>query len=172
MLFRSISVYWTQESLHRDTLDIVLYDQLSTVYSPIEFKDRILDQTIGLGDELVYYNTSEVTVSLLKHPPEARLVILRMHSGVFDEGIWLFSGEQYTPSKHVTEQIRGDVHMARCSSTSEVAFSAGAFLFLSASELIPEMHEEHDRKKALIQLVVLILGMATIYMLGVAFHHE
>jgi zinc and cadmium transporter len=52
-----------------------------------------------------------------------------------------------------------------------VAFSAGAFLFLSASELIPEMQEERDRGKALIQLVVLILGMATIYMLGVFFNH-
>ncbi len=53
-----------------------------------------------------------------------------------------------------------------------VAFSAGAFLFLSASELIPEMHEEHDRGKALLQLVVLILGMATIYYLGIFFGHE
>lgn len=53
-----------------------------------------------------------------------------------------------------------------------VAFSAGAFIFLSASELIPEMHEEKDRKKALIQLVVLIVGMATIYALGLYFGHE
>lgn len=53
-----------------------------------------------------------------------------------------------------------------------VAFSAGAFIFLSASELIPEMHEEHDRVKALLQLVVLILGMATIYYLGIVFGHE
>ncbi len=53
-----------------------------------------------------------------------------------------------------------------------VAFSAGAFLFLSASELIPEMHEEHDRGRALLQLVILVLGMATIYMLGIFFHHE
>lgn len=53
-----------------------------------------------------------------------------------------------------------------------VAFSAGAFIFLAASELIPEMHEEHDRKRALIQLVVLILGMLTIYSLGFIFPHE
>lgn len=53
-----------------------------------------------------------------------------------------------------------------------VAFSAGAFIFLSASELIPEMHEEHDRGRALLQLAVLVLGMFTIYMLGAWFHHE
>jgi len=53
-----------------------------------------------------------------------------------------------------------------------VAFSAGAFIFLSAGELIPEMHDENDRGKALIQLAVLILGMLSIYMLGVWFPHE
>jgi len=53
-----------------------------------------------------------------------------------------------------------------------VAFSAGAFIFLSAGELIPEMHEENDRGKALIQLFVLVLGMLTIYMLGILFPHE
>lgn len=52
-----------------------------------------------------------------------------------------------------------------------VAFSAGAFLFLSASELIPEMNKERDRGRALLQLIVLILGMATIYALGIVFHH-
>ena len=53
-----------------------------------------------------------------------------------------------------------------------VAFSAGAFIFLSAGELIPEMHEENDRGRALIQLAVLILGMLTIYMLGIWLPHE
>ena len=50
-----------------------------------------------------------------------------------------------------------------------VAFSAGAFLFLSASELIPEIHDEGDWKKSLIQIVFLLLGMITIYSLGYLF---
>ncbi|MBN2336293.1 ZIP family metal transporter [Candidatus Bathyarchaeota archaeon] len=53
-----------------------------------------------------------------------------------------------------------------------VAFSAGAFLFLSASELIPEMHDENDRRRALLQLAILVLGMLTIYALGIVLHHE
>jgi len=52
-----------------------------------------------------------------------------------------------------------------------IAFSAGAFLFLSASELIPEMWEDKNRKTALIQMVILFLGMLTIYALGLFFHH-
>ena len=53
-----------------------------------------------------------------------------------------------------------------------VAFSAGAFLFLSASELIPEMLKEDDRGRSVIQLAILVLGMLTIYSLGWVFPHE
>ena len=53
-----------------------------------------------------------------------------------------------------------------------VAFSAGAFLFLSASELIPKMLEEDDKGRAVIQLAILVLGMLTIYSLGIVFPHE
>lgn len=53
-----------------------------------------------------------------------------------------------------------------------VAFSAGAFLFLSASELIPEMLEEDDRGRSVIQLAILVLGMLTIYSLGLVFPHK
>lgn len=51
-----------------------------------------------------------------------------------------------------------------------IAFSAGGFLFISASELIPEIHDDRDWKKSLIQLVLLLLGMITIYSLGFIFH--
>lgn len=53
-----------------------------------------------------------------------------------------------------------------------VAFSAGAFLFLSASELIPELNDEKNWKKSFIQIIFIILGMLTIYMLGIIFPHE
>lgn len=53
-----------------------------------------------------------------------------------------------------------------------LAFSAGAFIFLSAGELIPEMHEEKDRWKNLLQILVLLLGMFTIFSLGIILPHE
>ena len=53
-----------------------------------------------------------------------------------------------------------------------VAFSAGAFLFLSASELIPEIHDDNDWKKSLLHVIILVLGMFTIYSLGFIFPHE
>jgi zinc and cadmium transporter len=53
-----------------------------------------------------------------------------------------------------------------------IAFSAGAFLYLAASELVPELQQERDFRRSLIQFAVFILGMAVIYSLGLAFPHE
>jgi zinc and cadmium transporter len=53
-----------------------------------------------------------------------------------------------------------------------IAFSAGAFLYLSASELIPELKEEDDFWKSLVQFGIFLLGLAVIWYLGIFFHHE
>ena len=53
-----------------------------------------------------------------------------------------------------------------------IAFSAGAFLYLSASELIPELKEEKDFWKSLAQFAIFIAGLAVIWYLGIIFHHE
>jgi zinc and cadmium transporter len=50
-----------------------------------------------------------------------------------------------------------------------IAFSAGSFIYLAASELIPELHEEESFKKSAIQLLIFILGMTLIWILGVVF---
>lgn len=53
-----------------------------------------------------------------------------------------------------------------------IAFSAGAFIYLAASELIPELKEEDDFRRSLVQFAVFMLGMALIWYLGILFHHE
>lgn len=53
-----------------------------------------------------------------------------------------------------------------------IAFSAGAFIYLAASELIPELKEEKDFWRSLVQFAVFILGLALIWYLGALFHHE
>lgn len=50
-----------------------------------------------------------------------------------------------------------------------VAFSAGAFIYLSASELIPELQEEKNFLRSLIQFAIFILGMVLIWSLGLIF---
>jgi zinc and cadmium transporter len=53
-----------------------------------------------------------------------------------------------------------------------IAFSTGAFMYLSASELVPEMSKEKNTLKGILQIIVFIMGMALIYSLGIVFHHE
>jgi len=51
-----------------------------------------------------------------------------------------------------------------------ISFSAGAFIYLSASELIPELQREEDFWRSLAQFVVFLLGLAVIWSLGLIFH--
>ena len=53
-----------------------------------------------------------------------------------------------------------------------IAFSAGAFIYLAASELIPELKEEEDFRRAVIQFIIFIVGLVLIWYLGLLFHHE
>ena len=64
------------------------------------------------------------------------------------------------------------LEMVESLSGTLIAFSAGAFLYLSASELIPELKEEKDFWKSLAQFLIFLLGLAVIWYLGVIFHHE
>ena len=42
-------------------------------------------------------------------------------------------------------------------------FAAGGFIYISASDLIPEIRKELDLKKSLINLIIFILGIAIMY---------
>ncbi len=48
-----------------------------------------------------------------------------------------------------------------------IAFAAGGFIYLAASELIPEIQQETDFKKSIIQFVLFIFGLVLVWYLGV-----
>ncbi len=50
-----------------------------------------------------------------------------------------------------------------------IAFSAGGFIYLAASELIPELHEEKSFRKSVVQFVMFILGIFLVWSLGIIF---
>jgi len=50
-----------------------------------------------------------------------------------------------------------------------IAFSAGGFIYLASSELIPKLHEEKNFKKSVVQFVMFILGISLIWSLGIIF---
>lgn len=50
-----------------------------------------------------------------------------------------------------------------------IALSAGGFIYLAASELIPELHKEKSFKKSVVQFALFILGITLIWSLGILF---
>lgn len=45
-------------------------------------------------------------------------------------------------------------------------FAAGNFIYIAASDLIPELHKEPDAKKSAISIVAFILGILVMYMIA------
>ena len=50
-----------------------------------------------------------------------------------------------------------------------IALAAGGFIYLGASELIPELHKEDSLKRSVVQFVAFLLGVALVWSLGIAF---
>ncbi|UCE95996.1 MAG: ZIP family metal transporter [Candidatus Bathyarchaeota archaeon] len=50
-----------------------------------------------------------------------------------------------------------------------IALAAGGFIYLAASELIPELHKEKNMKKSVVQFAIFIIGVTLMWLLGVIF---
>jgi len=101
----------------------------STFSKPLEFKAAILDQLEAFlpgsafieeakkiltssGFIVKYYPAEDVTVELYRRLPllECRLIVLRVHSAVSDDGgVYPFTSEPYSESKYPFEQLMGTV---------------------------------------------------------------
>ncbi|MEM3527256.1 MAG: ZIP family metal transporter [Candidatus Bathyarchaeia archaeon] len=49
---------------------------------------------------------------------------------------------------------------------SLTALAAGGFIYLSASELIPELQRQEDFQKSIIQFAMLIVGISVVWLLS------
>lgn len=47
-----------------------------------------------------------------------------------------------------------------------LAFTAGMFIYIAGSDLIPELHEEYRRQRVWIQAVAFLVGIVTIWLVG------
>ena len=148
-------MWFTQKTIERTTLRVIVYDQLIDVPSEMDFIDEAL--AICEGRLMMdYLAGEEVDVDTLKlGPGSSALAVFRVHSGVFDNRAWLFTGEGYSESGHVMDQVRGVVHIARCSSTSELLFAVG-----------PEFIHEYWRN--LNGCVILLMGCESMDDTGLA----
>ena len=125
ILLLGASVWDTQKTQDMATRGVIVYDQLSDVPSDVGFEAEVR-VIFKDGINVEYLSGEEVSVGTLRHcPGSSTLAVFRVHSGVFDNETWLFTGEGYSESGHIMDQLKGLVHIARCSSTSELVFAVG-----------------------------------------------
>lgn len=52
-----------------------------------------------------------------------------------------------------------------------ISLAGGGFLYIALGSLLPELHRETSSWKILLQVIFLILGIALMFWVGMAFHH-
>ncbi len=122
------SVYYKQQSIQGKKA--VILDQLygeNTEYGFTECCQRLLESK---GFKVKVISGENVTVGLFRDLDwSADVVVLRVHSGIFDGKTWLFTHEEYDSSKYVLEQLSGEVNIGRCGSVDYPAFAVSSGFF-------------------------------------------
>lgn len=56
-------------------------------------------------------------------------------------------------------------------STYVLPFAAGGFIYLAASDLIPELHKDTSKRNAVIQIIMILAGLALMYLISMDHSH-
>ncbi len=129
----ALSVYFK----HRDlpSRNAVIVDQLYGENPSFGFTERCRDLLEENGYSVRVFKGERVTLSLFYESIWGTdIVILRMHSGVFDNRTWLFTHEEYDSSKHVLEQLSGEANIGRCGSVESPVFTVSSAFFQRSLE--------------------------------------
>jgi hypothetical protein len=121
-----ISVWNTQRKISSSTSKACIINPLSEATYSLNFTQEATSLLHDKGYKVDIYTDEEVTVQQLKNIKKYDLILLRVHSGVFEDTVWFFTGEEYDGSKYVLEQLAGEVHVARCPSDPELLFAVGS----------------------------------------------
>lgn len=109
--------------------------------------------------------TTAIAVFLHEIPQEIADYALLVHSGLsrtrallynFASGLIAFLGAGIVLMFHDSFESFGAII---------AAFTAGAFIYIAATDLIPELHKTTDRKKRAIELVSFIIGILLMFLL-------
>lgn len=109
--------------------------------------------------------TTTIAVFLHEIPQEIADYALLVHSGLsrtkalmynFGSGLVAFLGAGIVLMFHDSFESFGAL---------VAAFTAGAFIYIAATDLIPELHKTTDRKKRALELVSFIIGILLMFLL-------
>jgi len=89
-----------------------ILDALYAGSQDLAYEQNLTNYLSIAGYSVDVFRGENVTISLLENIGGYKVLILRLHSAIGSGGgafLYLFSGEKYTPSKYVQEQLSGAV---------------------------------------------------------------
>ena len=105
---------------------VTIIDPLATD-SEAEFTSDCTEMFLSAGYDVEVIGGSMASVDRLKSiPSSCSVLVMRVHSGVFEDSVWIFTGERYDSTRHVLEQLANEVHIARTTRGSDLLFAVGS----------------------------------------------
>ncbi len=93
------------------------------VIDPISKNPEVIPSIVKVLDDSGYSVThvigSDVTVDRMKRLEGVDVLIMRVHSSIRDDTVWVFTGEKYDNNRYLVEQMTDEVHRARTSPEGE-----------------------------------------------------
>lgn len=112
-----------------------ILDGLYDKYPNLTWTESAVNCLSELGYDVDVYRGTNVTINLLRNIGGYEILILRLHSAIHaDNFLYLFSGEQYTESKYVDEQLAGAVRKAYTFNESEPPYFALNAVFMGKNK--------------------------------------
>lgn len=105
----------------------LIYDPLYETQTAVSFTDTLEELLTGEGFRVEVYRGEEATVKQLQALKGGYgLMVFRVHSGVFEDEVWLFTGEEFDASRYVGMQLVNEVHVARSPNDPRMFFAVGS----------------------------------------------
>jgi len=105
---------------------VIIFDTLPNAVGEASFTARCRGILEPAGYKVEAYTGQEVTVERVKTLGGSPIIILRVHSSVFDDGVWFYTGEPYSNTEHVLEQLTNEIHIGRTSPAGNLTFAVGS----------------------------------------------
>ena len=112
-----------------------ILDGLYDKYPNLTWTESTVHYLSKAGYKVDVYRGTNVTINLLRNIGGYEILILRLHSAIHtDNFLYVFSGEQYTESKYVDEQLAGAVRKAYTFNESEPPYFALNSVFMGKNK--------------------------------------
>lgn len=126
LIISAASALMRRPRLEGEAMRAVIYDPLYGTQTAVNFTDTLETLLTVEGFTVDVYRGEEATVKQLQALKGGyNLMVFRVHSGVFEDEVWLFTGEEFDASRYVGMQLVNEVHVARSPNDPRMFFAVG-----------------------------------------------